>query len=72
MLLRSWACSDQVFVAGDAAGGVFGFHGDSGELLWSHSEIHKGLLSVSSNPKSTIATSGQDGQILLFDSKQAH
>lgn len=67
----SWACSDQVFVAGDAAGGIFGFDGDSGRLIWSHSEIHKGgLLSVSSNPKSnSIATSGQDGQILLLDSK---
>lgn len=67
-----WACRGDVFVVGDAAGGVFGLNGKSGEILWSQSDAHKdGFLCMAVNPTGTIvATGGQDGRIVIWDSKK--
>ena len=66
-----WSCGGDVLVVGDAGGSVFGFAGTSGELLWSHREIHQGgLLSMALHPGGAlVATAGQDGRILLWDAK---
>ena len=67
----AWVSGGKVFVVGDAAGGVFGFDGASGKVLWSHREAHEGgLLSISPHPKlDLITTAGQDGRILFWNAK---
>ncbi len=58
-----WACDGDVLVVGDAAGGVFGFDGKSGETRWAHREVHDGgVLAMAVHPMGDqVATTGQDG-----------
>ncbi len=66
-----WACNGQVFVAGDAAGGVFGFDGRSGKVLWSHANAHDvGLLAMAIRPDTqVVTTAGQDGKVLFWNAR---
>ena len=63
-----WACGGDLLVVGDAAGGVSAFEGNSGALRWSSAEIHKGgLLAMAVSPDGNlVATTGQDGRVLLW------
>ena len=64
-----WASGGDVFVVGDAAGGVFGLGGKSGDKLWAKPDAHPdGLLCMAVSPKGRIvATGGQDGRVILSD-----
>ena len=68
-----WACRGDIFVVGDAAGGVFGLNGKSGDRLWSKTDAHKdGFLCMAVSPNgSLIATGGQDGRCLILTPKAA-
>ena len=70
-IASAWACHGEVIVVADTAGGVFGFHGDSGERLWSHSEIHEGgVLAIAAHPDTDIVTTaGQDGRLRSWDAR---
>ena len=63
-----WACGGNIFSAGDAAGGVFGFDGKSGKIRWKHPGVHDGgLLTMAVHPSgSKLATSGQDGCVRVW------
>ncbi|MEM1348421.1 MAG: hypothetical protein AAGI01_07705 [Myxococcota bacterium] len=69
-----WLRGADLLVVGDAAGGVYGFDGASGELLWFQPEAHAGgLLAMAAHPNgATLATTGQDGRVLLWDSASGH
>jgi len=64
-----WACGYNVLVVGDAAGGIFGFKGTSGDILWKHPSIHNGgLLSLDIHPERNLfASAGQDGRDLIWN-----
>ena len=66
-----WALKGKLLVVGDASGGLFGFEGKSGKKIWAHSSTHEhGLLAVSIHPNGNrIATSGQDGQVRVWNAK---
>ena len=68
----TWACGGDVLVVADAVGGLFGFQGDSGTLLWSNRETHEGgILAIAAHPKTHIvATAGQDGRVLFWNAKE--
>ena len=61
-----WALGGELLVVGDAAGGVYGFAGKSGELEWVARDVHQeGLLSLDVSPDGvTVATVGQDGRLV--------
>ena len=63
-----WALGGDLLVVGDAAGGVYGFAGKSGELEWVARDVHQeGLLSLDVSPDGvTVATVGQDGRLVLL------
>ena len=67
-----WACGHDVLVVGDAAGGIFGFKGTSGDTIWKHPNIHNGgLLSLDIHPERDLfASSGQDGRVLICNAKE--
>ena len=48
---------------------LYAFNADSGELRWSEKDLHQnGLLALSIHAESErIATSGQDGTVLIWD-----
>ena len=66
-----WACKGTVLVVGDAAGGVYAFEGTSGETRWQHPGIHDGgMLAMAVHPAGElVATSGQDGRILIWNAE---
>ena len=63
-----WALGGAVLVVGDAAGGLFGFEGTSGELRWQHADTHgEGLLALAVHPSGDrVATAGQDGCVRIW------
>ena len=65
----AWTGGGELFVVGDAAGGVYAFGGTSGDAAWSHAGAHQGgMLAMSIHPDGKlIATAGQDGRILLWN-----
>ena len=67
----TWACRGEVLVVADAVGGLFGFQGDSGILLWSHHETHEGgILAITAHPDlNVVTTAGQDGHLLLWNAR---
>tara|TARA_Y100001968_G_scaffold139835_1_gene127961 strand:- start:696 stop:1775 length:1080 start_codon:yes stop_codon:yes gene_type:complete len=71
-IVCGWALSGEAFVVGDAAGGIYAFEGKSGSTLWQRKEVHEGgLLSMSIHPDGNVfATGGQDGRVLIWNSKE--
>ncbi len=65
-----WARGGNVLLVGDAAGGVYGFNGKSGAVLWSHLDAHPGgLLAIAIHPGGAVfASAGQDGRVVLWSS----
>ncbi|MEL6196126.1 MAG: hypothetical protein AAFZ38_08020 [Myxococcota bacterium] len=65
-----WALRGNLLIVCDAAGGVYGFNGKSGETLWSHPDVHEGgVLELAIHPEgASFATSGQDGRVLVWSS----
>ena len=66
-----WARSGNVLVVGDSAGGIFGFEGTSGKVLWQQHKTHgDGLLSMAIHPDgNNFASAGQDGRVLVSNAK---
>jgi len=64
-----WMRRGGSLVVGDAAGGVSGFEGTSGALLWARRQVHEGgLLGVGIHPGGdSFATAGQDGRVLIWN-----
>ena len=64
-----WCRHGEALVVGDAEGGVYAFHGESGVTAWERPEVHDGgVLSVAIHPKgSLLATAGQDGRVLIWN-----
>ena len=67
-----WALNGKLFIAGDVSGGLFGFEGNTGEIIWKRDDTHSGgLLAISIHPGGEIfATSGQDGNVQIYDCKK--
>lgn len=63
-----WTRAGQTLVVGDAAGGVYAFEGKSGAIAWSRANAHEGgVLALAVHPKKPLlATSGQDGRVLIW------
>lgn len=63
-----WALRGKMLMVVDAAGGVFGFEGNSGKIKWQASNTHGlGLLSMDVHPSGAFfATGGQDGRVLIW------
>lgn len=63
-----WALGGDILVVCDAAGGVYGLEGKSGNLIWSRPEAHEGgVLAMAVRPDgATVATTGQDGRMMLW------
>ena len=64
-----WANSGDLLIVCDVSGGIKAFDSKSGKPIWEHSETHKGgLLAMAVHPDgSLVATSGQDGFLLIWD-----
>ena len=64
-----WGHKGKTLLIGDVAGGLYAFKADSGELRWTRKDLHQnGLLSLSIHAETDrIATSGQDGTVLIWD-----
>jgi WD40 repeat protein len=67
-----WACHGSLLVVCDAAGGVYGFEGNSGTIRWQHPDIHDlGVLDMAVHPDGALfATAGQDGRVLIWDANE--
>ena len=67
-----WVLQGKAFLVGDSAGGIYSFEGKSGDVIWKKKEVHKGgLLAMSIHPDGkSFATAGQDGRVLIWDSKE--
>ncbi|MEM9691870.1 MAG: hypothetical protein AAGA56_04960 [Myxococcota bacterium] len=64
-----WALGGKSLVVGDAGGNIFSFESKSGRTLWKGTDVHKGgMLAMAIHPNGkTIATTGQDGRVLLWN-----
>ena len=71
-IVCGWILQGDAFLVGDAAGGLYSFKGNSGTTLWHKKNVHAGgLLAMSINPEGdTFATAGQDGRVLIWNSKE--
>ena len=71
-IVCGWAQKGSLFIVGDVAGGIFAFEGDKGKIVWEKENTHSsGLLSMSIHPEGEIfATSGQDGNVQIYDCKE--
>ena len=71
-IVCGWVLRGKAFLVGDVAGGLYGFEGKSGNIIWQKKEIHKGgLLSMSIHPNgNSFATGGQDGRVVIWKSKE--
>ena len=71
-IVCGWAQKGNLFIVGDVAGGIFAFEGDKGKIVWEKENTHSsGLLSMSIHPEGEIfATSGQDGNVQIYDCKE--
>ncbi|WP_320663908.1 hypothetical protein [Prochlorococcus sp. MIT 1223] len=67
-----WVLQGKAFLVGDSVGGIYAFEGKSGDVIWNKKEVHKGgLLAMSIHPDgNSFSTAGQDGQVLIWDSKE--
>ena len=63
----AWGHRGSVLVVADVSGGVFGFESTSGAVRWQRVASHEGnLLAMAMHPSGkTIATSGQDGKVVV-------
>ena len=70
-IVCGWALKGKLFIVGDVVGGLYGFEGDTGKLIWKKDEAHSGgLLAMSIHPNGEIfATSGQDGIVRILNCK---
>ncbi len=64
-----WSFNGKALIVCDAAGGVYVFNGQSGEMIWSQKEVHQGgILSTAVHPLiNRFATGGQDGRIVIWN-----
>ena len=71
-IVCGWAQKGNLFIVGDVAGGIFAFEGDKGKIVWEKENTHSsGLLAMSIHPEGEIfATSGQDGNVQIYDCKE--
>ncbi len=67
-----WTLGGKAFLVGDSSAGLYAYDGRSGATLWQKKESHKGgLLSMSIHPEGHLfATSGQDGRVFIWNSKE--
>lgn len=67
-IASGWARSHEVLVVSDAAGGVHGFKGTSGDVLWARRGAHDGgVMAQAIHPKGgAFATAGQDGCVRIW------
>ena len=65
-----WALNGKIFLSADTSGGLYAFDGINGNIIWKKENIHSsGILAMSISPLGNIiATSGQDGCVILWDS----
>jgi WD40 repeat protein len=66
-----WGEDGKTLLVGDAAGGLYAFKSDSGDLIWDRKEVHRGgLLALEIHPDGDrFATSGQDGIVIIWNGK---
>ena len=67
-----WPLHGKAFLVGDSGGGIYLFDGKTGDIIWKKQKTHKGgLLAMSIHPDgNSFATAGQDGRVLICDSKE--
>jgi len=72
-IVCGWIMSGNALLVGDVAGGLYAFEGKSGKHLWQQKDSHEGgLLAMSIHPDGhSFATAGQDGHVLIWNSKGA-
>ena len=70
-IVCGWTLRGNALLVGDVTGGVYAFEGKLGTILWQRKEVHQGgLLAMSIHPEGDVfATGGQDGRVLIFNSK---
>ena len=68
-LTCGWGEKGKTLLVGDVAGGLYAFNADSGNLIWNKKDVHQGgLLALAIHPEGDrVATSGQDGSVLVWD-----
>ena len=71
-LAGGFSVDGNTFIVSDAAGGIFVFNAQSGDLIWSQKNAHKlGALSTAIHPlDNTFVTTGQDGRILFWNTTE--
>ena len=70
----SWANKINTLMVSDVSGGIFAFDGESGNVIWESTNNHdNALLTTSLNYlDDLLASSGQDGKILIWDIKEGN
>ncbi|MAA79682.1 MAG: hypothetical protein CL916_10520 [Deltaproteobacteria bacterium] len=68
----AWNPNGTILVVGDSIGGIYGFEGKSGTVLWEQKRTHRdGLLCMAMHPHENIlATGGQDGTFMLWNAQK--
>ena len=66
-----WILKGKALSVGDSSAGLYAFEDKAGTILWQRKEVHQGgLLSMSIHPDGDVlATSGQDGCVFIWKSK---
>ena len=54
-IVCGWALGGKLFIVGDVGGGIYGFEGDTGKIIWKKDKTHSGgLLAMSIHPDGEI------------------
>ena len=67
----AWINNGESLLVADACGGLYSFDGLTGEINWQKKNTHEGgLLTMAIHPSNNLfATAGQNGSIMIWDSK---